>query len=151
MSKGCKQPIYIPHFNIGNPAGWYAAPSSKAWVVTAPISRIVPTQAWLVPEVVDQYACKTRMTDSAGQLPFGVRFAGSPTIYLIDGHHRWYSCLLRGRQRFRLLVDTYTVTYAQAMVKAYKESQVPTPAINKSKDISVPVGGFQQMQFPMFA
>jgi len=117
--------IYIPHFNIGNPLGWFAVPSSSAWVDTISISRIMPTQAWLSPATVEQYNRKTRMVDSAGLLPFGIRFAGSQTVYLIDGHHRWYSCLLRGRKRFRLVIDDYKVTYAQAMVNAYRIKQSP--------------------------
>ena len=115
--------IYIPHFNIGNPLGWFAAPSPSAWVDTISISRIMPTQSWLSTATAEAYNLKTRMVDSAGLLPFGVRFAGSQTVYLIDGHHRWYSCLLRGRKRFRLVIDDYKVTYAQAMVNAYRASQ----------------------------
>lgn len=126
MIEGCQRPIYIPHFNIGSPTGWYAAPSPRAWVCTVAISRVIPTQAWLSPETVDAYNAKTRMTDSDGCLPFGVRFAGSSVVYLIDGHHRWYSCLLRGRRHFRLLVDTYAITYAQAMVNAYRQHSPQT-------------------------
>jgi hypothetical protein len=136
--------IHIPHFAIGQPDGWFALPSERAWVYTVSISRIVPTQAWLIPEVVERYQLKTRMVDGDGQLPFGVRFAGSVNVYLIDGHHRWYSCLLRGRRRFRLLIDDYPVTYTRAMLSAYLNRE-PAPHARRAL-VPVPYP-YQQLQF----
>jgi len=115
--------IHLPYFDIGDLPIWYISPSSKAVVSTVSINRILPSQATISPTQLSYYDQRCRMVDQDGSLPFGIRFAGSPTIHLIDGHHRWYSCLIRGRKRFRLTLDCYDITFAQAVINDFTTRQ----------------------------
>jgi len=128
--------LRIPCFDLGDLPYSYLLPTPRAAVQTVPMSRILPTQAILTPARLAHYAARRRMIDDCGELPFGLRFKGSVTIYLIDGHHRWWTCCQRKRTRFRLVVDEYSYTLAQALVMAYEERRhhlrrrvsQPTPA-----------------------
>lgn len=70
------------------------------------LSRIIPTQPDVSLRGVAYYLGKQRHTRPGGLTPRGLRFAGDPAVYLIDGHHRLVASRLRGRQRMWLeLVD----------------------------------------------
>ncbi len=82
---------------------------------TVPLARLMPTQPELIPAIIDHYRKRTRMTDPEGALPYGIRFKGSSTVFITNGHHRWYVCRERGRKAMRMWVHTYPTTLREAM------------------------------------
>lgn len=78
------------------------------------MSSIIPTQADVLLRVVRHYMKQKRNLDRDGNLPFGIRFAGSRKVYLIDGHHRWYAQVLKKKVNFYLWVEDYEETFEEA-------------------------------------
>jgi protein gp37 len=82
---------------------------------TVDIARIVPTQRSVNRWHVHVYATSNPMRkDARGNLPFGVRFADSDDILLMDGHHRLAADKWRGKGVFELDVQDYACTFEQA-------------------------------------
>lgn len=82
---------------------------------TVPLARLMPTQPDLFPSILDFYRQRTRMTDEDNALPYGICFAGSDTVYITNGHHRWYVCRERGRKSLRMWVHTYPLSLLEAL------------------------------------
>lgn len=80
-----------------------------------PLARLMPTQSELIPEVLDHYRQRTRMTDEDDALPYGICFSGSSTVYITNGHHRWYVCRERGRKTLRMWVHPHPLPLLQAL------------------------------------
>lgn len=68
------------------------------------VGAIKPTQCELFPGILAQYVRKTRLVDAHHKLPWGVRLACDPTVYLMDGHHRWVAAQIKKRKVLRMMV-----------------------------------------------
>lgn len=111
------------------------------------LSRVTPIQPELIPAILNFYRQRVRMTDESGALPYGICFADSPTIYLTNGHHRWYVCRERGRKQWRMWVHHHPLTLRDAILA----TQPVIPVVHKLKRAAAPVASYRQMQFPLFA
>lgn len=111
---------------------------------TVRLSRILPTQPDLIPAVLDHYRARTRMTDADNALPYGICFAGSPTVYLTNGHHRWYVCRERGRTHLRMWVHHHPVSILEALRQIFVPS-IPATLVEKRHRPAVKVHP-QQLQ-----
>lgn len=89
------------------------------------LSRIIPTQDRINIAILNHYRQRVRMTDSEGCLPFGVRFANCPMVYLTNGHHRWRVCAERGRGYLRLLVFDYPLPLLDTVLELHKNRARP--------------------------
>lgn len=138
--------IRLTYFDIADLPIWYIGASNRAFVYTADMNRILPSQEFITTSRLAFYNQRQRMVNDDHDLPFGIQFAGSSTIHLIDGHHRWYSCMLRGRKRFRLLVDRYEYSYTQAIVDAYKQASPPAAVVKQQPRRLLPPSAYQQLQ-----
>ncbi|MCL4255848.1 MAG: hypothetical protein KJ043_18975 [Anaerolineae bacterium] len=79
------------------------------------LTHIIPTQSSVLKRVVAYYMAKKRLTGEGGLLPFGVRFADSPAVYLTDGHHRFEAARRLGRTHLRMRVETHPISLAEAL------------------------------------
>lgn len=79
------------------------------------LSEIIPTQPKTLKRLVAHYIAKKRLTDDAGNLPHGIRFADSPHVYLTNGHHRFEAALRLSRTHLRMIVETYPVSLEKAL------------------------------------
>lgn len=92
-----------------------------------PLCYLVPTQAELLPSVLDHYRRRRRMTDAENALPYGICFQGSPMVYITNGHHRWYVCRERGRKSLRMWVHTHPLTLRDALLAVHARRPVAKP------------------------
>ena len=72
------------------------------------------------------------MTDADNALPYGICFAGSPTVYLTNGHHRWYVCRERGRVSLRMWVHHHPLPILEALRQALIPQPLPAPPPKQS-------------------
>lgn len=79
-----------------------------------PIKHIIPTQPSVSITGVKHYLNRTRYTDCDGQLACGICFAGAPTVYLINGHHRLEASRRVGRRWLRMVVESYPFSLEEA-------------------------------------
>lgn len=108
------------------------------------LARLMPTQDELIPSVIDHYRQRTRMTDEDGALPYGICFKGSSTVYITNGHHRWYVCRERGRKSMRMWVLQHQLTLRDAVFACHLP---PPPAPKKSKRRAAPPATQLAFQF----
>lgn len=80
---------------------WDSLPFQK---YSVSLNRIVPTQGEIFTRVLARYVHQKRLVDSQNHLPYAVRLADDPTIYLLDGHHRWCAARIKKRKALRLLI-----------------------------------------------
>lgn len=113
--------IRLAYFDISDLPIDYLGTTSQTVTRTVNIYRIIPSQKLLDKAQVNFYDHRKRMVDDEGHLPYGIVFAGSDTIHLIDGHHRWYSCLHRGRKWFRMELDFYPFSFVEAVIEANEQ------------------------------
>jgi len=112
---------------------------------TIPLARLVPTQSELVPSILDHYRQRSRMTDEDNALPYGICFAGSDTVYITNGHHRWYVCRERGRKALRMWVHFHPSPLRESLLACCCPS-VPVPAPKKLVRAPLRASGYQQLQ-----
>jgi len=79
------------------------------------LTDIIPTQSKTLKRIVAHYIAKKRLTDDCGNLPHGIRFADSDSVYLTDGHHRLEAARRLGRTHLRLIVETYPISLEIAL------------------------------------
>lgn len=112
-----RQTLYFPDVvDIGELPALSSLPTAgEHRTETVAIERIVPTQRGVNRWTVWEYeTTNPTRRDARNNLPFGIRFAGSATIYLTDGHHRLMADRIRHRRQFALDVQDYTCTFEQA-------------------------------------
>lgn len=113
---------------------------------TIRLSHILPTQPDLRPATLEHYRQRVRMVDEEGALPYGFQFAGDGTVYLTNGHHRWYVCRERGRRAMRMWVYQHPLTLREAIIQDYLARQ-PKPAPVKPRRVVPLLKPYQQLQF----
>ena len=117
---------------------------------TVPIVRLMPTQSELIPAILDHYRHRRRMTDAENALPYGITFAGSDTIYITNGHHRWYVCRELGRQRLRMWVHFHPMPLREAIVATFCKP-APAPLPKPKRTPRQPVPTVRARQLPLLA
>jgi len=106
-----------------------------------PLTQIVPTQEEVNQELVKWYRRAGYLRDEQNQLPYGVRFRGSSTIYLIDGHHRFVAQqgIRIGGQVPSMWIDVNTLpmTFDEACGKVVPDMLLPIPDYVDLGDMNV--------------
>jgi len=109
-----KPTIYLPNW-----VDISALPAEFAIVIGTPklvaLNRIIPTQPTVSVAGVTHYLKRKHYTDSDGQLACGIQFAGSPNVYLINGHHRLVASRRAGRKSLRMIVEPYPFSFDEAL------------------------------------
>lgn len=109
---------------IWNLPGWYFQYMGTEVVRRISLKHIVPTEPKVTTEGIRYYMGRTRLTSKdAGLLPIGLRFYGSPLVYLQDGNHRRFVAKQKGRTYMRLVVRDIDMSLEDALEAAKDHHQ----------------------------